>query len=422
MKPHLPIVASLLLAHCCLAAQPDLSKISTRADLDAVITATSDRPLKKALADNAAAILAAADQHPHVEAVIRTIESAPGTLNKINTTPESLKAAAGGEVALFDTLTLVSTAILNGKPHVYRTANDDPYDAAFIEHLGHITALESVKIVAPKIDESWMAPLLKLHNLKSLSIEGAGRLGDTSLAELKQLTGMPGLTALELAYFGKATDAGLEQLAGLKNLERFTFRGSPIHGQAFAKFEGWTKLNYIRFHSNKLDDEGLGYVCERFPNLETLNLIHSQGITDASAAHFVKLTKLKSLYLNGPKVTAAAIKGLNKLPIEYLMLNAGANTPATEALTTIKSIPTLRRLSIGGGSFTDADLALLASVSQLQELEIENLALADARLPQLQAFSFLKSISFVLRPKGYPPETQAKLKALLPKVEVKFVQ
>jgi len=40
----------------------------------------------------------------------------------------------------------------------------------------------------------------------------------------------------------------------------------------------------------------------------------------------------------------------------------------------------------------------------------------------LQAFSFLKSISFVLRPKGYPPETQAKIKALLPGVELKFVQ
>jgi hypothetical protein len=40
----------------------------------------------------------------------------------------------------------------------------------------------------------------------------------------------------------------------------------------------------------------------------------------------------------------------------------------------------------------------------------------------LQVFSFLKSITFALRPKGYPPETQAKVKALLPKVEVKFVK
>jgi hypothetical protein len=413
------LLASLTALH---AAAPDLSKVTSRADLDAVIAATADAALKQALNQNAAAILAAAEQHPHVEAVIRTIETAPGTFTKINTTPEALKTAAGGDIALFDTLTLVSTGILNGRPHVYRSASEDPYDAAFIEHLGHIAALESVKIVAPKIEESWMAPLVKLPNLKSLSIEGAGRLGDASLAQLQQLTKLTGLTSLELAYFGKATDTGLEQLAGLKNLERFTFRGSPISGQAFAKFEGWTKLNYIRFHSNKLDDEGLGYVCEHFPNLETLNLIHSQALTDASAAHLLKLLKLKSLYLNGPKVTAAVLKNLSRLPLEYVMIDQGAINPATDAIANVKSIPTLRRLAIGGKPLTDADLVALAGVRQLEELSFENLDLPDTRLPQLQAFSFLKTLTLALRPKGYPAETQTKLIALLPKVEVKFVQ
>ena len=42
------------------------------------------------------------------------------TFKRINTTPEQLKAAAGGEIALFDTLTLVNTSILGGKAHVYR--------------------------------------------------------------------------------------------------------------------------------------------------------------------------------------------------------------------------------------------------------------------------------------------------------------
>lgn len=425
--------ATLLTALLCVlstvtAFAADLSKITSRADLDAVIAATTDAALKQALADHAAAILAAAEQRPHVEAVIRTIESAPGKFEKINTTPEALKTTAGGEIPLFDTLTLVSTSILEGKAHVYREAKEDPYDAAFIEHLGHIPALESVKIVATKIEDSWLPPLLKLKNLKSLSMEGTARglpgkpaLGDPSLAQLQQLTEIPGLTALELAYFGKATDAGLEQLARLKNLESFTFRGSPVRGHAFAKFEGWTKLKSIRFHSNDLDDEGLGYVCERFPNLESLNLIHSHGITDASAVHLLKLPKLKSLSINGPKITAAVLQNVNRLPLESLMLS-GPLAPAAEALATVKSIPTLRRLSIDGKLLADADLAALASVTQLEELSSENLDLPDTRLPQLQAFSFLKSMTLALRPKGYPPETQAKVKALLPKVDVKFVQ
>ena len=425
-------LALLLLALTTVAthaAEVDLSKVTSRTELDAVIATTTDATMKKALTDNAAAILEAAAQRPHVEAVIRAIETAPGSYEKVNTTPEPLKAATGGEIALFDTLKAVNTSIQGGKAHVYRDTKDDPYDVAFMEHLGNIPALETVKIVATKIEDSFLPPLLKLKNLKSLSMEGTARglpgspaLGDPSLVRLKELEKLPGLTFVELAYFGKATDAGLEQLAGLKNLEGFTFRGSPVPGHAFAKFEGWTNLKRIRFHSNRLDDEGLGYVCDRFPNLESLNLIHSQAITDASAGHLLKLPKLNSLSLNGPKITAAVLKNLPRLPLEFVMLDQGALNPSAEAIATLKSIPTLRRLSLGGKTLTDGDLASLAQVTQLVEISFENLDLPDPRLPQLQAFSHLKSLTLALRPKGYPPETQAKVKALLPKLDVKFVQ
>ena len=163
-------------------------------------------------------------------------------------------------------------------------------------------------------------------------------------------------------------------------------------------------------------------MCERFPNLESLNLIHSHGITDQSADHLLKLPKLKSIQINGPKVTAAVLRTLPRLPLEHAMIDQGAIQPASEAIATVKSIPTLRRLSIGGKPLTDADLAALAGVNQLEELSFENLDLPDARLPQLELFSFLKTLTLALRPAGYPPATQAKLKALLPKVDVKFVQ
>lgn len=425
---------TLLMAFCCALAafatdsqarqdgKLDLSKISSRADLDAVIAATPDAALKQGLAENAAAILAAAEQHPHVQAVIRTIERAPGTFTKINTTPETLKRAAGGDIAIFDTLTNVSTAILNGHAHQNRDVKADPYDAAFLEHLGHIQTLESVAVVVTKLEESWLDPLLKLDHLQSLRIEkrGGGGLGDTALAKLQQLTELPELKSLSLHYF-TATDAGLEHLAGLRNLESFSFRGN-LAGHAFAKFEGWTNLKSIAFHGNGIDDEGLGYICEQFPNLESLNLIHARALTDASAEHLLKLPKLKRILINGPHITAAWLENVNRLPIKSLNLADGAVTPAAEAVATIESIPTLRRLSIRAGAFTDADLTALAEAKQLEQLSLEGLDLPDARLPQLSAFSFLESLTLAYYGKGYQPETQAKIKALLPKVEVKFVQ
>jgi hypothetical protein len=421
----LPILTALLLASLTAlhAAAPDLSKVTSRADLAAVIAATSDSGLKQALADNAAAILVAAEQHPHVEAVIRTIESAPGTFTKINTTPDSLKKAAGGAIAIFDTLTEVNTGILNGHAHANRDKKTDPYNAAFIEHLGHIPSLENLSVVVTALEESSLDSILKLKRLQKLRIEkrlGNGP-GDTALAKLSQLAAFPDLKALSLHYFSKATDAGLEQLAGLKNLESFSLRGS-VPGHAFAKFEGWTNLKSIAFHGNAIDDEGLGHICERFPNLESLNLIHARVLTDASAVHLLKLKKLKRIILNGPKMTAAWHGNLGSLPLESLSVSQGNSLPAAEAIAGAKSIPTLRQFAMDGNAFTDTDLAAIAGVPQIKELSLSNLDLPDARLPQLQAFAHLKSLTLVRYGKGYPEETQAKVKALLPKVEVKFVK
>jgi hypothetical protein len=412
------LLASLSMLH---AAAPDLSRITSRADLDAVITATSDSALKQSLSDHAAASLTAAQQHPHVVAVIRTIESAPGTFTKVNTTPDALKKAAGGDIAIFDTLTQVSTNILGGKAHDHRKENADPYNADFIEHLGHIASLESVKLEASGIEDAWVAPLLKLKKLKSLSVSGFGRLGDASLAQLQQLTECPDLTNLELAYFGKATDAGWEKLAGLKNLESFTPRGAGYPGHFFAKFDGWTKLKRINFHSNGLDDEGLGYVCEKFPNLEFIKLWHSKQLTDAAAEHFKKLKHLTGIEISCAKATAGLMKHLRELPMEYVALEYGVCSPAAEAIATVKAIPTLRKLSLDAKAFTDADLIALAGVTQIRELSLSNLELPEVALQPLQAFIHLKTLTLVRYGKGYPEDTQAKLKALLPKVDVKFV-
>jgi hypothetical protein len=423
MKTTLLLITALLAPVAgLLAAAPDLSKIASRTDLDAVVAAASDAGLKKALTENAAAILAAAGQHPHVEAVIRTLESAPGTFTKINTTPEALKTAAGGDIPVFDTLTQVSTNILGGKAHDQRKEKEDPYNAAFIEHLGHIPSLESVKLEASGIQDDWVAPLLKLKKLKSLSVSGFGKLGDASLAQLQRLTECPDLTNLELAYFGKASDSGWEKLAGLKNLESFTPRGAGYPGHFFAKFEGWTKLKRLNFHSNGLDDEGFGQVCEKFPNLEFIKLWHSKQLTDGAAEHFKKLKHLTGIEISCAKATSGLVKHLRDLPMEYIALEYGVNSPAADAIDTVKSIPTLRRLSLDASKFTDADLTAVAGVTQVRELSLSGLDLPEAVLPQLKAFAHLKSLTLVRYGKGYPEETQAKVKALLPGVELKFVK
>ena len=370
------------------AAPAALANVKTQADLEAVVASTSDGALKQALRDNAAAILSAAAQHPHVEAVIRTVESSPGKIEKINTTPEGLKKAAGGEVALFDTLTLVDLAIPNAGPHDQRKT--DPYDTVFFEHLGHIATLESLNIIATKASDEWIAPLGKLTNLKTLRFTNNGKL----------------------------TDAGMEQLAGLKNLETFSLVGTAITGRAYAKCKDWTHVTKVSHRGSSIDDEGLQQLCEHLPNLESISLAHAK-FTDAGAVHLAKLTKLKGLELGTSKATPQTLQNIAKLPLEYLQLGEGFDSP--ECIPLIKGLATLRRLTLTNARLlTDADLKLVACLTQLEQLELSKIDLPDERLALFKDFAFLKAMRLVPATTPYTPDTQAKIKQLLPKVALTF--
>ena len=388
---RLALVALVLTCSISFTLAADATKLSTvrtRADLDAVIAATPDAALAKSLKEHSAAILAAAAEHDHAAAVFATVTAAKGKVEKINTTPESLQQAAKGELPLFDTLKLVDLSVTNMGPHDKRAT--DPYDAAFFAHLGQVKSLESLNIIATKLGDDGITQLAGLTNLKSLRFTNNGKL----------------------------SDAGLEQLAGLKNLEAFSYVGTGMQGHAFAKFNGWNKLIRCSFRGSSIDDEGLQNICERFPNLESISLAHAK-FTDAGAVHFPKLTKLKGLEIGSRNATTACLGYLGSLPLEYLQLGDGLDSP--EGIAQIKNIATLRRLTLTHcEKLPDDGLKLAASLTQLEQLEIGGLALPDERLPQLQNFAFLKSLQLVNRPKGYPSETQAKIKTLLPKVEVKF--
>ena len=389
MRLLLPFTLCALAALTPFSASAEpagFASLKSQADVDALIASTADAALKQAIKDNAVAILSAIAQRPHVEAIVSTITASPGKVEKINATPESLKKAAGGDIALFDTLKLVDLSIPNAGPHDQRKT--DPYDAAFFEHLGHVSSLESLNIIATKLNDEWIAPLGKLKNLKTLRFTNNGKL----------------------------TDAGLEQLAELSQLEAFSFVGTGIKGHAFAKFEGWTNLKSSSYRGNSIDDEGLRLLCEHFPNLESISLAHAK-FTDAGAPNFKKLTKLKGLEIGAHDATPKALQELTTLPLEYLQLGEGFDSPACIPL--IKSFASLKRLTITNAkAYKACDVKLVASMSQLESLEFSDLA--EECLDELKPMTFLKALRVLHRPKPYSPEIQAKIKAMLPKTALKF--
>ena len=310
---------------------------------------------------------------PHVEAVTRIVTGAKG---KVELT------ADGQGVKLID------LNVPGAGPHDHR--KDDPYNAAFFEHVGHLSTLESLNIISTKFNDDWMPPLAKLTNLKVLRFTNNGKL----------------------------TDAGMAHLAGLTKLENFSFVGTQMTGKSYARFEGFTKLTRVSHRGSLIDDEGLRQLCDHLPNLESLSLAHAK-FTDVGAPHLAKLTKLKGLEVGAAKATPQALKHIAKLPLEYLQLGEGFESGACFPL--IKDIATLRRLTLTNPqALTDADLQALAGLTQLTHLEIGKMPLPDERIPALKPFAFLKTMRIVPAKAPFTPEQQAKIKAVLPQTQISF--
>ncbi len=310
---------------------------------------------------------------PHVDAVARIVEGAKG---KVEKTDDGLS------------LKLVDLSVPNSGPHDKRST--DPYDAAFFEHLGHITALESLNIISTKFGDEWMPHIARLTNLKTLRFTNNGKL----------------------------TDAGMVQLAGLKNLETFSFVGTAITGAAYEKFDGFTRLIKVSHRGSSINDEGLRQLCDHLPNLESISLAHAK-FTDAGAANLARLHKLKGLEIGTANATSKALSYLSELPLEYLQLGDGLDS--AEGIAACQALRSLRRLTLTHcDHLTDDGLKLATDLKQLEQIEIAGLDLPEARLPHLAGFAFLKELKLIRRPQSYPAETQAKIKALLPKVDVKF--
>ena len=309
----------------------------------------------------------------HAEAVVRIVTAANG---KVELT------ADGQGVKLLD------LAVPGAGPHDHR--KDDPYDAAFFEHVGHLSTLEHLNIISTKFNDDWMPPLAKLTNLNVLRFTNNGKL----------------------------TDAGMAQLAGLTKLENFSFVGTQMTGKAYARFDGFTKLTRVSHRGSSIDDEGLRQLCDHLPNLESLSLAHAK-FTDAGAPHLAKLKKLKGLEVGAAKATPQALKHIAKLPLEYLQLGEGFESGA--AIAFIKDIATLRRLTLTNAQgITDTDLQGLAGLTQLIHLEIGKMPLPDERIPALKPFAFLKSMRLVPAKPPFTPEQQAKIQAVLPQTKIDF--
>jgi hypothetical protein len=227
-----------------------------------------------------------------------------------------------------------------------------------------------------------------------------GRRYDNARADtdeaLRAVSAFPRLKRLYLRD-GQATDEGLWNLAGLRDLEvLFVWDAKQITDAGVGHLAGLHKLKDLHFSNGQLGDASLA-VFGRLPVLRHLSL-QGNSFSDDGLKHLAGLKQLRSLWvgMNRRPFTDAGTRHLAGLTaLEQLDLQGARLGDATvAALKNLKQLRTLLLDGAGrGSSITDASVEHLLGMTKLQQLGVQNTRLTEQGIRRLLALADLKDLT-----------------------------
>jgi hypothetical protein len=242
-----------------------------------------------------------------------------------------------------------------------------------------------------KLTDADMKNLKAFPRLQKLEFVGALSIGAINVTDagLENLIGLTQLQSLDLGGT-KITDAGLIYLTVLTQLKELSLGNTEITGAGLAKLKGLSKLQKLQLPRSKFTDAGVANL-KWMTNLQYLNISGTQ-ITDAALASIKEMPQIQELWFTGTQITDAGLenlKGLTKLQKLYLH-----NTNITDAgLERLKDMTQLRDLGLISTRITDAGLANLKGMSQLNLLDLRHTQITDAGLENLIGLTQLQNLS-----------------------------
>ena len=157
-----------------------------------------------------------------------------------------------------------------------------------------------------QVTDAGLKELAELKNLQALDLSQNNLVTD---AGLKELAGLKSLQKLTL-HDTKVTDAGLKELAGLKNLQTLDLSRTKVTGVRLKELAGLKNLQTLYVYDAPVTDTGLKELAG-LKNLQTLHFGNTQ-VTNVGLKELAELKSLQTLYLERTQVTDAGLKELQK--------------------------------------------------------------------------------------------------------------
>jgi len=235
-------------------------------------------------------------------------------------------------------------------------------DAATKE-IAKLTQLEVLNLLFCNFSEFGMMNIAALPKLRALDIRANMQIGDSGMRTLAKL---PALRSLK--HRGPVADEGIRALAEVKTLDNFEIQDFRITGQSGQYIRQMEKLTgLIIFRCENFDSSGILALKGLKLNRLTLRGLPAD---DASMEVFSGLTTLKRLYLHELfSVTDAGILPLASLK-DLELLDIWEMPITDKALPTIVQLPALKTLWLRSTGITDAGLELLLTMPQLETVRL----------------------------------------------------
>ncbi|MDZ4684617.1 MAG: family 16 glycoside hydrolase, partial [Planctomycetaceae bacterium] len=273
--------------------------------------------------------------------------------------------------------------------HSVFTADDGkPWKESELRVLSGLAGLRAINFEQPiSHTDATMEIVETLTGLESLRFEDSNEMTDAGLRRLAALTN---LRALGLVS-SRMTDATLEVLARLPQLDDLSLgitgygsdpgKAAPlVTADGLAHLKKADKLSSLNLYGVPVDDAGLQRIgeCRQVRSLK----LGGSSVSDAGLQHLAGMTQLTTLRLRLTAVTDAGLVHLQGLQnLETLDLEGSPVTGrGTEHL---RGLEKLRGLCLSASPVDDAGLEQIKSLTQLTLLDVRGSKVTDAGVPHL---------------------------------------
>ena len=243
--------------------------------------------------------------------------------------------------------------------------------------------------------------LAQLRNLTGLRVLGLNNIKVTprAVGYLKTLRSLENLSirspfSAQRQTNGTLNDACLRTMAELTNLTRLRLTQGQITDEGLAELAGLSGLEELDLESDRIEGRGLVHL-KQLPKLRSLRL-RGPAVNAMTVARLVGLNSLRNMDLANVTLTNPILEGHWDFPLlEELTIHDAHIT--REGLSFLKSLPSLRRLSIWSGDSNRFQIgveeaSIFIALRSLEKLDLHHAVVTDAALAQLAGLPRLKSL------------------------------